>query len=215
MEVYTQIARAIVMGEHTEVASLIHESLKQGFLPLQVLQRGLLAGIEVVGERFAAEELFIPEVMAAARAVQEGLEVLRPRLEGNSPGFRGRVVLGTVAGDIHDIGKNMVGMMLTANGFEVIDLGVDVTPEGFAQAVKMHKPEVVGLSALLTTTIPAMAQTITFLEERGYRSSCVPKVIVGGAPVTPVFAEKIGADLYAANALEAVQVIKKALGEVA
>lgn len=203
------LATAVESGEAKNIRRLVLEGIESGSPALDMLNKGLLPGIEKVGQKFARGELFIPEVMLCARVFQEGADVLRPYLEdGAGPAFKGRLVLGTVAGDIHDLGKNLVKMMFAANGYQVIDLGVDVAPERFAAAVEEHRPDFVGLSALLTTTMLEMEKTIKHLEGRGLRKS---KIMVGGAPVTADFARSIGADLYADNAIEAVEMAKRAV----
>jgi len=206
---FQKLSRAVETGDLQNIKSLILQAVKNGLPALEILNRGLLPGIEKVGEKFGRDELFIPEVMLCARVLQEGIDVLRPHLQNNStPAFKGRLVLGTVAGDIHDIGKNLVKMMFIANGFEVFDLGINVAPEKFAAAIEEYHPHFVGLSALLTTTMPQMAATIKYLDARGLRNNkCL--IMVGGAPVTAEFAGSIGADLYADNAIEAVEQAKK------
>lgn len=209
-----RLARAVIEGEAATVKQLVEQALGEGLAADTILQEGLLKGLGVVGEKFGKQEMFLPEVMMSAKAMQASLELLRPHLEAGQSagaGLWGKVVLGTVEGDIHDIGKNLVAMMLTANGFQVIDLGVNVKPEHFVRACREHKPQFVGMSALLNTTMPAMAQTITALEAAGLRNGGL-RVMVGGAPVTPEFADSIGADIYADDALEAVRLLRKAVG---
>ncbi|MCR4419996.1 MAG: corrinoid protein [Clostridia bacterium] len=208
-----RLARAVIEGEAATVKQLVEQALSEGLAADTILQEGLLKGLGVVGEKFGKQEMFLPEVMMSAKAMQAGLELLRPHLEAgqSGAGLRGKVVLGTVEGDIHDIGKNLVAMMLTANGFQVIDLGVNVKPEDFVLACQEHQPQFVGMSALLNTTMPAMARTITALEAAGLRNGGL-QVMVGGAPVTPEFASRIGADIYADDALEAVRLLRKAVG---
>ena len=162
--------------------------------------------MSVVGEKFQSGEYFISEMLLAARALNAGLAVLKPLLEASDIKPVAKVLLGTVKGDIHDIGKNLVGIMLKGNGFEVIDAGVDASPARLIELCRTHQPQVLGLSALLTTTMPAMADTIAAFEQQGLRSQL--KVIVGGAPVTQAYAEKIGADGYAKNAPAAVDLVK-------
>jgi 5-methyltetrahydrofolate--homocysteine methyltransferase len=174
-----------------------------------------MKGMGVVGKRFGDGDMFIPEVMLSARTMHAALELLRPILEGQKKKLqmKGKIVLGTVAGDIHDIGKSLVEMMFVAGGFEVIDLGINVAPQAFVEAVKKHEPDVVGMSALLTSTMPAMAETIEAIDNAGLRKDFRLKIIVGGAPITADYAEQIGADLYGENAIEAVEVVKKALAK--
>lgn len=213
MSILEQLSKAIVEGDAEGVKPLVQKALDEGIEPEEVLSNGLMKGMEVVGKRFAEEDMFIPEVMLSARTMHSALEILRPLLETGDKKMKmkGKMVLGTVEGDIHDIGKSLVEMMFTANGFEVVDLGVNVTPGAFVEAVKKYKPDVVGMSALLTTTMPAMAKTVEAIDEAGLRSDGKLKIIVGGAPVTEEFAQEIKADLYGENALEGVEVTKKAL----
>ena len=172
-----------------------------------------MKGMETVGKRFAAGDMFIPEVMLSARTMQVSLDIIRPLLEkqDKKTGRNYKMVLGTVEGDIHDIGKSLVEMMFTANGFEVIDIGINVPPDGFVEAIKEHQPDIVGISALLTTTMPAMARTIDAIDKAELRKSGL-KIIVGGAPVSEDFAKEIRSDLYGENAVEGVEAVKKALG---
>jgi len=206
MEILDQIAQAVENGEEEEVKELVQQALDNQGNALKIIDEGLMKGMEVVGEKFGNGEMFIPEVMIAAQSLQVGIGMLKPHLQEGERSFIGKVVLGTVAGDIHDLGKNLVKMMLAANGFEVIDLGTDTPVEKFVNAVEEHQPDVVGLSALLTTTMPEMQKVVDALKEKGLKEQV--KVILGGAPVTEDFAEKIEADLYAEDALEAVKVLK-------
>jgi len=169
----------------------------------EVLSGGLLPGMEVVGKRFRGGKMFIPEVLRSAKAMSGAMELLRPTLSQSETQSAGTFVIGTVKGDLHDIGKNLVGMMFEGAGFRVVNLGIDLKPEVFVDAVKEHKPDVLGMSALLTTTMPRMAEVIDALREAGIRDQV--KVMVGGAPVTAEFAQKIGADAYGPNAASAVE----------
>ncbi|MBE0465946.1 MAG: corrinoid protein [Candidatus Desulforudis sp.] len=210
MGIYQLLSRAVEAAEVDRVEKLTRTALDEGLAPNDVLDNGLMPGIEVVGEKFGRGELFIPEVMMSARALQTGLGVLRPFLKVEDTSFKGKLVLGTVAGDIHDLGKNLVAMMFTANGYEVIDLGVDVSSEKFVAAAEEHQPDFIGLSALLTTTMSRMPEIIRLLDERGLRGNTC-RVIVGGAPLNESFAAEIGADLYADSAIEAVNLVRKTL----
>ena len=205
-DVLQEIASKLYDGEDQEVAALVQQALDEGMGPAQVLQGGLIAGMDEVGRDFKAGDLFVPEVLVAARAMHAGMSVLRPLLAESDVVSVGRYVIGTVKGDLHDIGKNLVKMMLEGAGFETIDLGTDVGPEGFVDAVREHRPSLVGMSALLTTTMVQMKATIEALEEAGLRESV--KIMVGGAPVTDAFAKEIGADAYAADAASAVDVAR-------
>jgi 5-methyltetrahydrofolate--homocysteine methyltransferase len=205
-DVLQEIASNLYDGEDQEVAALVQQALDEGVAPGEILQGGLIAGMDEVGRDFKAGDLFVPEVLVAARAMHAGMNVLRPLLAESDVASAGKYVIGTVKGDLHDIGKNLVRMMLEGAGFETIDLGTDVGPEGFVDAVREHRPSLVGMSALLTTTMVQMKATIEALEEAGLRESV--KIMVGGAPVTDAFAKEIGADAYAADAASAVDVAR-------
>ena len=202
-----RIAKSLYRGDIEAVAELVQDALDAGMAPSEVLNDALLAGMDEVGRDFKAGDLFVPEVLFAARAMQAGMEVLRPLLADGEIASSGKYVLGTVKGDLHDIGKNLVRMMLEGGGFEAIDLGVDVEPSAFVDAVREHKPDLVGMSALLTTTMTQMKVTIEALEEAGLRDSV--KITIGGAPVTAAFAEQIGADAFAEDAATAVDVARE------
>jgi 5-methyltetrahydrofolate--homocysteine methyltransferase len=205
-----KIATNLYDGEDEVVAELVQEALDQGMAPEEILVGGLIAGMDEVGRDFKAGDLFVPEVLIAARAMHAGMNILRPLLaEGDVP-TAGKYVIGTVQGDLHDIGKNLVKMMLEGAGFQTIDLGTDVEPSAFVDAVREHKPDLVGMSALLTTTMTQMKATIEALEEAGLRDSI--KIMIGGAPVTAAFAEQIGADAYAPDAGSAVDIARSLVG---
>ena len=205
-DIFEQIARKLYAGDADAVAELTQKALNEGLTPAAVLNGGLITGMDEVGRDFKAGDLFVPEVLIAARAMHAGMDVLRPLLaEGDTPSAR-KYVIGTVEGDLHDIGKNLVKMMLEGAGFETIDLGTDVRSKVFVDAVREHQPGIVGMSALLTTTMVNMKATIEALEEAGLRGSV--KIMVGGAPVTSAFADSIGADAYAADAASAVDVAR-------
>ena len=206
-DILQEIATHLYNGEDEQVAQLVQKALDEGMTPHQVLNDGLIAGMDVVGRDFKAGDLFVPEVLIAARAMQAGMDVLRPLLAQSDMPTVGKYVIGTVQGDLHDIGKNLVKMMLEGAGFEVVDLGVDVDPGAFIEAVREHQPRIVGMSALLTTTMVNMKATIEALEDAGVRDSV--KVMIGGAPVTAAFAEEIGADAYAPDAPTAVEIARK------
>ena len=206
-DILERIASNLYKGADQQVASLVQEALDQGMEPAKVLNGGLIAGMDEVGRDFKDGELFVPEVLIAARAMHAGMSILRPLLaEGEAPSA-GKYVIGTVKGDLHDIGKNLVKMMLEGAGFETIDLGTDVDSDAFVEAVREHQPRLVGMSALLTTTMVQMRTTIEALEEAGLRDSV--KVMIGGAPVTNAFAEQVGADAYAPDAASAVDVARE------
>ena len=201
-----QIVSNLYRGEDDVVADLVQQALDQEISPAEILNGGLIAGMDEVGKDFKNGELFVPEVLIAARAMHAGMNVLRPLLAESDVPSAGKYVIGTVQGDLHDIGKNLVRMMLEGAGFETIDLGTDVRPDDFVAAVQEHQPQLLGMSALLTTTMPGMKATIEALEEAGVRDAV--KVMIGGAPVTAAFAEQIGADAYAPDAATAVDVAR-------
>ena len=201
-----QIASNLYNGEDGVVADLVQQALDQGMTPAEILDGGLIVGMDEVGRDFKAGDLFVPEVLIAARAMHAGMNVLRPLLAESDVPSAGKYVIGTVQGDLHDIGKNLVKMMLEGAGFETIDLGTDVNPDTFVAAVREHQPQLVGMSALLTTTMPGMKATIEALQEAGLRDAV--RIMVGGAPVTAAFAEQIGADAYAPDAATAVDVAR-------
>ena len=205
-DILEKIASKLYEGEDEEVAELVQSALDKGLAPSGILQGGLIAGMDQVGRDFKAGELFVPEVLIAARAMHSGMNVLRPFLAESEASSAGKCAIGTVKGDLHDIGKNLVKMMLEGAGFETIDLGTDVAPEAFVTAVRDHRPVLVGMSALLTTTMVQMKATIEALEEAGLRSAV--KIMIGGAPVTDAYAKQIGADAYAPDAASAVDVAR-------
>ena len=209
-EVLSKISTCVIEGNLDDIQGLTQEALDEGHDAGTVLNKGLMPGMDHVGVEFRAGNMFVPEVLRSARAMQGSMNLLRPLLADSDTKMSGVVLLGTVKGDLHDIGKNLVGMMCEGAGFEVVDLGKDVEPEQFVEAVKEHEPDVVGMSALLTTTMRAMESTIKALEEAGVRDKV--KVLVGGAPVTQDFADQIGADGYAANASSAAEMAKKFAG---
>jgi 5-methyltetrahydrofolate--homocysteine methyltransferase len=201
-----QVASNLYKGEDKVVADLVQQALDQEMSPAEILDDGLIAGMDEVGRDFKAGDLFVPEVLIAARAMHAGMNVLRPLLAESDVPSAGKYVIGTAQGDLHDIGKNLVKMMLEGAGFETVDLGTDVRPEDFVAAVQEHQPQLLGMSALLTTTMPGMKATIEALQEAGLRDTV--KIMIGGAPVTAAFAEQIGADAYAPDAATAVDVAR-------
>jgi 5-methyltetrahydrofolate--homocysteine methyltransferase len=198
---FEKIAERLIVGKIDEVKELSQQALDQGASPRDIIDKGLLAGMDVVGKRFKAGDMFIPEVLLCARCMHGAMDILRPLLSEADAAGVGIYLIGTVEGDLHDIGKNLVSMMLQGAGFEVIDLGTNITPQQFVDAVTEHKPTILGLSALLTTTMPKMEETINALKEAGLRDQV--KIMAGGAPVTQAFVENIGADAYGANAASA------------
>ena len=209
-DIYQQLSKIVIEGEDEKAPAMVQKALDEGLPPVEILDNGLLVGMDEVSTRFDREEMFVPEVLLAAKAMHDGLEVLRPHLVETGAKPTGKIVLGTVKGDIHDIGKNLVGMMCEGAGFEVINLGFDVDPEKFVVAVKENQPDIVGMSAMLTTTMIAMGYTIKALEEAGLRDSV--KVIIGGSPVDAEIVERIGADGYAYNSPTAVELAKRLVG---
>jgi 5-methyltetrahydrofolate--homocysteine methyltransferase len=210
MDILKQIADSLEKGDDARVAALTAEALEASIPAGDVLQKGLIAGMNVVGEQFRLREIFLPDVLLAARAMYAGLEPLRPHLAKEGVPLRGKVVLGTIKGDLHDIGKNLVGIMLKGAGFEVIDLGHDVEPEAFVDAAVREEAPLIGMSALLTTTMSRMKEVVQILDSRGLKGQI--KTIVGGAPLSPDFAREIGADAYASDGSTAVERVKALLG---
>jgi 5-methyltetrahydrofolate--homocysteine methyltransferase len=205
-DILQEIATSLFNGNAKAVGELVQKALDQGLGAGEVLTGGLVAGMDEVGKGFKSGELFVPEVLIAARAMHAGMAVLRPLLADSEVPSAGKFIVGTVKGDLHDIGKNLVRMMVEGGGFDVVDLGVDVSPDAFVKAVREHKPDIVGMSALLTTTMTSMKDVIEALQEAGLRKSV--KVIIGGAPVTDAYAKEIGADGYAPDAATAVDIAR-------
>lgn len=208
METLSEIAAALEAGDDERVPALTEAALAKTIEAPTILNEGLIAGMEVVGRRFGAHEIFLPDVLLAARAMNAGLAVLEPHLGQADVKSRGKVVIGTVQGDLHDIGKNLVGIMLAGAGFQVIDLGKDVSPRKFVDAARDSGADVIGMSALLTTTMPVMRHVVSLVKEEGLDGSV--RTLIGGAPVTEEFAREIGADAYgfdAANAVDRVRAL--------
>jgi 5-methyltetrahydrofolate--homocysteine methyltransferase len=204
-----EISELLQKGRSKNVKALVEEAIAEGQDPKVILNEGLLSGMMIIGEKFKNNEVFVPEVLVAARAMNAGLSVLEPKLVeiGNEP--VGKVVIGTIAGDLHDIGKNLVAMMLKGAGFEVVDLGVDVAPATFVDKAEEVGADVICVSALLTTTMPGMQTVVETLKERGLRDKYI--VMIGGAPVNQAFADQVGADYYTADAASCAEVAKKAV----
>jgi 5-methyltetrahydrofolate--homocysteine methyltransferase len=209
-EMLEQISGAIIAGDLDEIEDLTEDALDDGISAEDILNKGLMPGMDHVGVEFKAGNMFVPEVLRSARTMQSAMDILKPLLAEGGVEMAGKVLLGTVKGDLHDIGKNLVGMMCEGAGFEVKDIGKDVSPEGFVEAVKEFEPHIVGMSALLTTTMRAMESTIKVLEEAGLRDRV--KIMIGGAPVTKAFADQIGADGYAPDAAAAADLAKTFVG---
>jgi 5-methyltetrahydrofolate--homocysteine methyltransferase len=204
------LAWAILEGKRNEAVVLTQKLVDAGVTPKQILDEGLIAGMSVAGEKFKNGEYFVPEILVAARAMKASMEILRPLLVATDVQPIGTMVIGTVHGDLHDIGKNLVAMMMEGAGFKVVDLGVDVPAEKFIEAAKEHNAQIVGMSALLTTTMTYIPEVIKAFDEAGLRPKV--KLIVGGAPVTQEWANQIGADAYAPDAATAVDRCKELLG---
>ncbi len=200
------ITETLITGDSKKLQELVQEALNAGIPANDILRKGLIAGMDIVGEKMQNGDMFIPEVLMAARAMSFSVVILKPLLAEGEAASAGKMIIGTVKGDLHDIGKNLVVMMMESAGFEVIDLGVDVEPDMFVKAIKENKPSLVGLSALLTTTMPMMRKSIESIKDSGLRDSL--KIIVGGAPVTQAFADEIGADGFAADAGSASKLAK-------
>ncbi len=201
-----ELASAVERGKAKLVPGLVEEALDEGVAPIDVLNKGMIDAMTVVGEKFKNNEIFVPEMLVAARAMKKGVEVLKPHLGSDADVSIGKAVIGTVQGDLHDIGKNLVCLMIESAGFEVIDLGVDVPKEKFVEAASEPGVKIVGVSALLTTTMPAMKETVAALNASPDRANY--KVMVGGAPITQEFADEIGADAYTTDAASAASVAK-------
>ena len=205
-EFFDEIASKLYDGEYELMPVLVQQGLDAGLMPVDIMQNGLIAGMDHIGADFKSGELFVPEVLIAARAMTAGMNILRPLIGESGTSSAGKYVIGTVKGDIHDIGKNLVKMLLEGAGFETVDLGCDVSPETFVEAVKEHHPWLVGMSAMLTTTMISMGETMELLDAEGLLEDV--KVMIGGAPVTSGYAQTIGADAYAPDAASAVDIAR-------
>ena len=206
MSKIAELAQAIENGKSKLVAGLVQEAIDEGNAPIDILNQGMIDAMANVGEKFKRNEIFVPEMLIAAKAMKKGVATLKPHLGGENVSRLGKMVMGTVYGDLHDIGKNLVVMMVESTGYEVIDLGIDVPVEKFMEAANDPEVTVVGVSALLTTTMPAMQETVAALNSHPRRGEF--KVMVGGAPITQAFAEEIGADVYTEDAASAGQAAK-------
>jgi 5-methyltetrahydrofolate--homocysteine methyltransferase len=207
MSLVEEMRQSVIDGDMNSTQELVKKALEEKIAPELILKGGLISAMEEVGRRFECNEFYVPEMLVSARAMKSGLALLRPYLAAANVKAVGKVVIGTVQGDLHDIGKNLVSMMLEGAGFEIIDLGTDVTPAAFVAAVKEHQPDLVACSALITTTMPRMETVISALREAGLRQQI--KVMVGGAPVNEAYASKIGADGYAPDAAAAATLAKE------
>ena len=212
MRTLTEIAASVEAGDSARVKELTRKALSQGHRPEKILEDGFVVGMSAVGEKFKNNEVFIPEVLIASRAMNVGLEILRPLFSPDRAHLRGRIILATVKGDLHDIGKKIVGMMLEGAGYDVIDLGIDVSQVKIVRAVKANRPSVLGLSALLTTTMSYMRDVVEGVEHARLRSRV--RIVIGGAPVTRSYTDEIGADGYAPDAASALDLVKGLLAKI-
>lgn len=206
MGVLEDVYNAVLGGKVEDAAANVQQGLKEGIAVDDILKKGLLAAMDLVGERFGNGEMFIPQVIWSAKAMQAGMDLLRPHFTEGEQAKSARIVIGTAEGDIHDIGKNLVGMMLEGAGFEVVDLGVGIKPEQFIELAVEEKADIIGVSALLTTTMMCMADVVKLRNEKGLSSL---KVIIGGAPLSQDFCNEIGADAYGVDAMDAVTKVKE------
>ncbi len=206
MEILVKISNALQQGDVIKVSELTEQAIQQNISLNEILNNGLIAGMNVIGHQFKNHEIFLPEVLMAAKAMHVGMKFLKPLMIKEGIPSIGKVVLGTVRGDLHDIGKNLVGIMLRGAGFDVIDLGKGISPENFIKAAQNERAKVIGMSALLTTTMPVMEEVVNLLKEKGLDNSI--KTIIGGAPVNADYAKHIGADAYAYDAAKAVETVK-------
>jgi len=196
------VSETLQRGDAEKVEELVKKALEENLTPKKILENGLIKGMDIIGGKFKRNEVYVPEVLIAARAMHAGMDILRPKLVETGVKNIGKVAIGTVKGDLHDIGKNLVKMMLEGGGFEVIDLGTDVSVDKFVEAVKVDQPDIVGMSALLTTTMVNMPEVVKALEAAGLRDKV--KIMIGGAPITQNYADQIGADSYSPDAASAV-----------
>jgi len=211
METLELLYQSILKGKAPDAKMYTQKALEENIPPQEIISKGMNSAMEEVGIRFSRNELFLPEMMIAARAMKEGMGIIEPYIVGESVTTMGKIVLGTIKDDLHDVGKNLVAMMFKGSGFDVVDLGIDVPKEKFLESIQRESPEFVGISALLTTTLPNVIETIHFLRNSGINESC--RILVGGAPVTPEFAKNAKADGYAPDAGSAIQVAKSMVGK--
>ena len=202
-----EMADNVIKGKASEVKELTQKAVNEGMGVEKILNEGLIAGMDIVGKKFQASEIYVPEMLIAARAMKAGMEIIRPILVQKDIKSQGKVVIGTAKGDLHDIGKSLVGMMLEGAGFEIVDLGVDVSPEKFIETAKEKKADIIGVSALLTTTMVGMKDVVKAVQEANLDSKV--KIMIGGAPITQNYADEIGADGYAPDAASAVDKAKE------
>jgi 5-methyltetrahydrofolate--homocysteine methyltransferase len=211
MASYEELSKAVITGNDEQVRNLTKALIDSGSNLLEIINQGLIGGMDVVGARFKKGEMFVPEVLMSARAMSEGINLVRPLMTESEMPSAGKVVIGTVKGDLHDIGKNLVGMMMESSGFAVVNLGVDISPEQFVAAVKEHNAQIVCMSALLTTTMTGMKDTVDLFKEEGLREKV--RIMVGGAPISQEFSDEIGADGFAPDAATACDLAKSLLAK--
>jgi 5-methyltetrahydrofolate--homocysteine methyltransferase len=207
MASYEDLAQRVISGDREKVTEITKSLIDEGKDPMEIINKGLIGGMSVVGARFKNDEMFVPEVLMSAKTMGLGMDLVKPLIADQGMPTTGKVLLGTVQGDLHDIGKNLVGMMLESAGFSVIDMGIDIDPDQFAVAIKEENPDILAMSALLTTTMMHMKDTIDLLKEQGLREKV--KVIIGGAPISQEFADEIGADGFAPDAASAADLCKE------
>ena len=205
---FEALAESVISGKEAEVKEQVKAMVEAGVNPLEIINNGLIAGMNVIGARFKAGDMFVPEVLMSAKSMSAGVEIVRPLIADKDMPSKGTILLGTVKGDLHDIGKNLVGMLIESGGFKVINLGIDIPPEKFVAAIKEHGPDIVAMSALLTTTMLHMKDTIELIKEEGLKVKC----IIGGAPISQDFANEIGADGFAPDAASAVELCTRLIG---
>lgn len=208
MATFEALSQSVIAGKNSEVKEIVQAMVNAGVNPLEIINDGLIAGMTVVGARFKNGEMFVPEVLMCAKSMASGIEIVKPLIADKDMPSKGTVLLGTVKGDLHDIGKNLVGMMLESGGYRVINAGVDIAPEKFLAAIKENNPDIVAMSALLTTTMLSMRDTIELIKEEGIKIKC----IIGGAPISQDFADEIGADGFAPDASSAVELCSRLIG---
>ncbi len=211
MDLVKEILENLQHGDDEKVTALTKKALEEKIQPKDILDKGLIAGMNIIGEKYKAHEIFLPDVLLAAKAMHAGMDLLKPLFIQEGIPTIGKVIIGSVHGDLHDIGKNLVGIMLKGAGFEVIDLGNNVPPEKFIETAQQVNAAVIGMSALLTTTMPVMKRVVDLLKEKGLSARI--KIIIGGAPVSEEFAQEIGADAYGYDSVNAVETVKKLIRE--
>ena len=211
METLELLYQSILKGKAPDAKIYTQKALEENIPPQEIISKGMNSAMEEVGLRFSQHDLFLPEMMIAARAMKEGMGIIEPHIVGESIAAIGKIILGTIKDDMHDVGKNLIAMMFKGAGFDVVDLGIDVPKEKLLESIQQESPEFVGISALLTTTLPNVIEAIDFLRNSGINESC--KILVGGAPVTPEFATNAKADGYAPDAGSAIQVAKTMMGK--